>query len=187
VELFVGILIGACLAITAVVVLGFRALRTRRSGSDLTQVTFDPDLMVRVRALAAAGERVQAIKMLRESTPNLGLGQASLLVDRMAKSATRQEAAGEVAAPRSSEITPGGAGITPEGSEIAARTTGDGHRSDLDPRMFEDAPSSSAVDLEVELEVRALRSDGKSDDAVQLLQQHTGWDKRTAEDYISAL
>jgi ribosomal protein L7/L12 len=186
VELFVGILIGACLAITAVVVLGFRALRTRRSGPDLTQVTFDPDLMVRVRALAAAGERVQAIKMLRESTPNLGLGQASLLVDRMAKSATRQQAAGEVV-PRSSEITPGGAEITPEGSEIAARTTGDAHRRDLDPRMFEDAPSSSAVDLEVELEVRALRSDGKSDDAVQLLQQHTGWDKRTAEDYISAL
>jgi hypothetical protein len=103
VELVVGILIGVCLAMAVVVVLGFRALRARRSGPDLTQVTFDPDVMLRVRSLVAAGEKVQAVKLLREANPQLGLEQATLLVNRMATSAARRPVVRD-AEPSSNEI-----------------------------------------------------------------------------------
>lgn len=81
--LFVWIL-AAVLALGVILMLvGKRAV----GGVDPTTVSFEPDLINQVRALAATDQPIAAIKLLRQHTPGLGLAAAKLMVDRMAAAA----------------------------------------------------------------------------------------------------
>jgi ribosomal protein L7/L12 len=91
VEIWLAIIVVAVVVLAALFLL---ARSAARPGADPTQLTFDPTMMEEVRALTVSGQKVQAIKMLREQTPGLALVTAKLIVDRMEASANRPRAAG---------------------------------------------------------------------------------------------
>jgi hypothetical protein len=140
--LLAGILVVAGLVIWG----GVRAFqrRPRFVGEDPTRLTFDPELMHRVKELAVRNQRIPAIVLLRSAHPTLGLAAAKAIVDRLATS----------------------------------RPT---------PQPAETAPSRSPVPLEIELEARALKSDGNQRDAVELVQESTGWTPGEAKDFVDRL
>lgn len=74
------VLVGA--ALIAFIVVGARRSRSR---VDPTQVTIDPALAGRIRTLTAKGDKLKAVKELREAT-GLGLGDAVRIVEKMAES-----------------------------------------------------------------------------------------------------
>lgn len=71
-------------AVFLVLLLLVAARRAATGSVDPTQLSLDPALMAKVRALAESGQKVQAIAALRSGTPGLGLAAAKLMVDRMA-------------------------------------------------------------------------------------------------------
>jgi len=88
----VNFLVWTIVAVLVVILLATVFARRAVGGVDPTTLTFDPDLIGRVRALALAGQPIPAIKLLREQTPGLGLAAAKTMVDRMVKSGSRMVA-----------------------------------------------------------------------------------------------
>ncbi len=74
------------MVIVVIVLLFLIFARRVVGGVDPTQLLLDPDLVARVRTLAAADQKIAAIKLLREGTPGLGLAAAKQMIDRMAAS-----------------------------------------------------------------------------------------------------
>jgi hypothetical protein len=74
------------LVVVLSVLVARRVVRTlARPGVDPTELSIDPELIAEVRRLGAAGQRVQAVKVLRERT-GVGLADAVRLVDRWSQS-----------------------------------------------------------------------------------------------------
>lgn len=71
------VVIGA--AVIAMVVLGARRARSR---IDPTQITIDPSLAAQIKSLLVKGDKLKAVKVLREAT-GLGLGDAVRIVEKM--------------------------------------------------------------------------------------------------------
>ncbi|MBM9466131.1 hypothetical protein [Nakamurella leprariae] len=70
------------IVVVVVVLVGRRAVRTlARPGVDPTELSIDPELIAEIRRLGAAGQKLQAIKVLRERT-GVGLADAVRLVER---------------------------------------------------------------------------------------------------------
>ena len=83
-------------AFAAWVIVG-RLASASRSRVDPTQLTIDPALAVRVRELYAAGDKVKAVKALREAT-GLGLADAVRIADKLGATAAPKQPAGETGA-----------------------------------------------------------------------------------------
>ena len=66
-------------AVIAMVIVGARRARQR---VDPTQITIDPALAAQIKALLAKGDKLKAVKVLREAT-GLGLGDAVRIVEKM--------------------------------------------------------------------------------------------------------
>ena len=130
-------------------------------GVDPTTLSFEPELIDQVRALAATDQRIAAIKLLRKHTPGLGLAAAKLMVDRMAP-----------AARPSSEIS------APEPSQQPFIENQS--QSDL-------VPSASTMPLEVEMHARSLVSAGQKLQAIKLVRERTGCGLREAKIYVDGL
>jgi len=124
---------------------------------DPTDLLLEPELVNQVRALAQMNQKVAAIKLLRERTPGLGLGPAKLMVDRMAASKH-----------------------APPASDPANIDAASGAGSDM-------MPSALTVPLEVELQVRSLKSSGDTSEAIELVRAHTAWDRAAAKSYVDGL
>lgn len=163
-DILVGILVGAAAIIVVLFVLGRRALAP---GVDPTQLTFDPSVMAEVRTLAVSGDKIRAIKLLRDQNPGLGLASAKQLVDRMALSAQRPKPAG--AAPVADPALP----------------------RDQEPPMeavgVDTMPSSSTVPLDVELDARNFKAQGRTAAAVTLIAEQTGCTAAEAATYVAGL
>lgn len=154
--------IGVIVAIPVVLVLVLAIARRAGKGVDPTQLLFDPELIGRVKALAQADHKIAAIKMLRDSTPGLGLTSAKQMVDRM------------VAPPRitTSETVPAPAAPNLAESGMTAS---------------EMMPSASDVPLEVELRVRSMKATGQKISAIKLVREHTSCGLREAKEYVDGL
>jgi hypothetical protein len=124
---------------------------------DSTDLLLEPELVNQVRALAQMSQKVAAIKLLRERTPGLGLGPAKLMVDRMAASKP-----------------------APPASDPAKIDAASGAGPDM-------MPSALTVPLEVELQVRSLKSSGHTTEAIELVREHTAWDRAAAKSYVDGL
>jgi len=85
---WVVVIIGA--ALIALIIVGTRSARSR---VDPTQVSIDAALAGRVRERYAAGDKLGAVKMLREAT-GLGLADAVRIVDKLGASAKSAGKAG---------------------------------------------------------------------------------------------
>lgn len=131
-------------------------------GVDPTQLLFEPDLINRVRALAQAGQKIAAIKLLRGGTPGLGLASAKVMVDKMAASR--------------------GPGLT--ATDLDQPDPGSGADLMTGADMM---PSAVDVPLEVELQARSFKSAGQPIRAIKLVREHTSWGLREAKDYVDAL
>ena len=70
-----------------------RTASAARSRVDPTQLTIDPALATRVRDLYAAGDKVKAVKALREAT-GLGLADAVRIADKLGATAAPKQPAG---------------------------------------------------------------------------------------------
>lgn len=163
------ILIGILVAFAAIVVIGVvvaRKVVTR--GVDPTRLTFDPSVMTDVHALARAGKKVQAIALLRQATPDLSLIAATAMVEKMATREPRRPAAGS--APVTEPATVPDVPLTTAAADWA-----------------DDAPSASVVPFEVELEVRNLKAQGRTDDAAALLCSDAGFDAEEAREFVRGL
>ena len=79
-------------AFAAWVIVG-RTASAARSRVDPTQLTIDPALATRVRELYAAGDKVKAVKALREAT-GLGLADAVRIADKLGATAGPKQPAG---------------------------------------------------------------------------------------------
>ena len=122
-----------------VVVLAVFARRIGRGSADPTQLTFAPEAIAQARSLVAAGNKIEAIKVLRAAAPGLGLGPAKAMVDRMA-------APPAPAGPsRQTPPVPRGRDDSPNRTSAPAEESG---------------PSTATVPLEVELEARSLKASG---------------------------
>lgn len=55
------------------------------------------------------------------------------------------------------------------------------------PTSADEMPSPSAIPLDVELQVRSLKTDGQAIQAVKLVREHTKWDLRSAKEYVDRL
>lgn len=158
----VNFLVWTVVAVLAVILLATVFARRAVGGVDPTTLTFDPDLIGRVRALALAGKPIPAIKLLREQTPGLGLAAAKTMVDRMVKSGLADRRP-----------------VTSSSTTVPAKP-GSVMAADL-------APSSSSVPLEVELQARSLIAAGQKLQAIKLVRASTSWDLRQAKDYVDTL
>ncbi|MET3804218.1 ribosomal protein L7/L12 [Nakamurella sp. UYEF19] len=152
-------------AILVLLLLGTVIGRRAAGGVDPTQLLLDPELVGRVRKLAQANQKIAAIRLLRESNPGLGLAAAKVMVDRMAappaSPVQTQTADHRTARPDLGKSEPvAGAGLT---------------------------PSASALPLEVELQVRSLKSADQKISAIKLVREHTGWGLREAKDFVEQL
>ncbi len=70
-----------------------RTASAARSRVDPTQLTIDPALATEVRDLYAAGDKVKAVKALREAT-GLGLADAVRIADKLGATAAPKKQAG---------------------------------------------------------------------------------------------
>jgi ribosomal protein L7/L12 len=149
--------------IVVLLVLGLLMGIARRAagGVDPTQLLLDPELVGRVRALAQSEHQLQAIKMLREGTPGLGLAAAKQMVDRMG--APPLTVTSEQSSPVAPDLTRPG---------------------DMDAEMM---PSVSTVPLEVELQVRSMKAAGEQISAIELVREQTSWSLLDAEHYVDGL
>ncbi len=149
--------------VLVVVILTVVVMRRANRGVDPTQLLLDPDLIGRVRGLARTDRKIQAIKLLRDGTPGLGLAAAKLMVDRMA------------AAPHPVE--------QPKQVDLGKdRPTSDSDEISVADLM----PSTSSVPLDIELEARSLKSTGQPIAAVKIVRPHTR-NLREAKDYVDGL
>ncbi|MDQ2737047.1 MAG: hypothetical protein M3Y35_00010 [Actinomycetota bacterium] len=155
-------LVWTIVAVLVVILLATVFARRAVGGVDPTTLTFDPDLIGRVRALALAGQPIPAIKLLREQTPGLGLAAAKTMVDRMVKSRPAD-----------------GRTVTSSSTTVQAKP-GSVTETDL-------SPSGSSVPLDVELQARSLIAAGQKLQAIKLVRASTPWDLRQAKDYVDTL
>jgi ribosomal protein L7/L12 len=82
VDIWLWIVIIVAAAIVALVIVNTRAARSR---VDPTQVSIDPALAAQVRDLEAKGKKLEAVRLLRQ-TSGLGLADAVRIVDKLAAS-----------------------------------------------------------------------------------------------------
>lgn len=78
-DTWIWILVGLLVALVLLLVV---ARRAARSGVDPTQVSIEPDVMAKLEELCGAGRKVEAIRVLRQST-GLGLAPAVAIVERI--------------------------------------------------------------------------------------------------------
>jgi ribosomal protein L7/L12 len=83
VDIWLWIVIIVAVALVALVIVGRRG---GRAGVDPTQVSIDPAVAARVRQLYAKGDKLPAVKVLREAT-GLGLADAVRIADRLGATA----------------------------------------------------------------------------------------------------
>ncbi len=162
-ELWLGIVIGAVLAIGAVALIGRRVV----PGVDPTQLTFDQAVMHEVTELLARDRKIEAVALLRSTTPGLSVASAKAMVDRM-DAAARRSAAGAPAAPGA-----------PGAPEAAAESP-----APVDP---DSVPSADSLALEVELDVRSLKAQGNTIGAIKVVREHTGWGLKESKDFVDNL
>ncbi|AZI59261.1 hypothetical protein EH165_15065 [Nakamurella antarctica] len=81
-ETWVWVVIGVVVVFLVLGALGRSQGATRL---DPTHMTFDPDLMARVRELSV-NQKIAAIRLLRDGAPGLGLADAKNMVERLARS-----------------------------------------------------------------------------------------------------
>ena len=55
------------------------------------------------------------------------------------------------------------------------------------PASADEMPSPSTVPLDLELQVRSLKSDGQAIQAIKLVREYTKWDLRSAKEYVDGL
>ena len=79
VDIWFWVVVIVAAALVALVIVGRRSARSR---VDPTQVSIDPALAARVRALYAKGDKVQAVKDLRAAT-GLGVADAIRIADKL--------------------------------------------------------------------------------------------------------
>lgn len=80
-DVWIWAIVAAVVAFVLLRTVGRRAVVGR---VDPTDLSLEPELVNEVRALARAGRKTEAIKMLRDGAPGLGIGPAKVMVDRMA-------------------------------------------------------------------------------------------------------
>lgn len=85
------LVMGACVVV---------ARRATTRGADFTDVTISPELAERVRSTALAGQKIMAIKILRDET-KMPLAAAKLVVERMVARHHREALGGS---PRPDEL-----------------------------------------------------------------------------------
>ena len=79
VDIWFWVVVIVAAAVVALVIVGRRSARSR---VDPTQVSIDPALAAKVRALYAKGDKVQAVKDLRAAT-GLGVADAIRIADKL--------------------------------------------------------------------------------------------------------
>jgi ribosomal protein L7/L12 len=79
VDIWFWVVVVVAAALVALVIVGRRSARSR---VDPTQVSIDPALAAKVRALYAKGDKVQAVKDLRAAT-GLGVADAIRIADKL--------------------------------------------------------------------------------------------------------
>ncbi len=79
VDIWYWVVVIVAAAVVALVIVGRRSARSR---VDPTQVSIDPALAAKVRALYAKGDKVQAVKDLRAAT-GLGVADAIRIADKL--------------------------------------------------------------------------------------------------------
>lgn len=107
VDIWYWVVVIVAAAVVALVIVGRRSARSR---VDPTQVSIDPALAAKVRALYAKGDKVQAVKDLRAAT-GLGVADAIRIADKLG--------ATDKSAPKGPSLTKGNtdpvaAGIGPD-------------------------------------------------------------------------
>lgn len=167
-DFWLGLLLGV------VVVLLVGALLSRRAtrGTDPTQLTFDPAVMTQAKNLALNDQKIAAIQLLRDSTPGLSLAAAKALVDKLGRRQPSAPFAGEPIPP----------------TAVAAPPAAPPGPADWYPAAAADvAPSTSRLPLEVELEARSLKSQGKAINAIKLVREHTDLSLLEAKNLVDGL
>ena len=119
--------LGFVIGVIVILAVGlFSARRALRPGVDATQLTFDAGVMEEVRALTVSGQKIQAIKLLREQSPGLSLVTAKAMVDRIEAAANRPRAKGvpgdnvPSASPKPLDVELEVRGLKAQGEQIAA-------------------------------------------------------------------
>ena len=161
------VLIGLALTFAIIVLLGRWVTRRAASRVDPTQLTLDASVMPQVQALAIAGQKIDAIVLLRKSNPTLSLTAAKVIVERMT-------------APRPGTATV--AGVSPAASAIP------GVDAAAPAAAFDDpTPSGDGLAVDVALQARELKLQGQSVQAVKLVRDSTGWGLREAKRFVDGL
>ncbi|MTD15860.1 hypothetical protein GIS00_18145 [Nakamurella sp. YIM 132087] len=175
------VVVAVLVVLVALVVTARRMVR--KPGIDPTDLLLDPALMARVKELAISDRKIQAIKELRDGVPGLGLATAKTMVDRMAAGARPvppPAPAAPTVDPTPVETVDPVPSVPPVPGPVPAQGTSPDGGLDA-------APSSSPVPLEVELEVRTLRSAGNTAAAIKLVRERTGMDQIDATYYVNSL
>ncbi len=165
------------------------------------------DLGDRVRRLCAQGRNIQAIKMLREEIPGLGLKQAKDAVDAVAAGTDLATALGRAdhRIPRLPELTPDLAGkvqaLLAENKKIQAiklvreQIRGLGLKQakalvdDIEAgRLLVPPPTTRpAVGPDLAGRVRSLKAEGRVEQAVFLVRGETGMNEAEATSFVAAV
>lgn len=141
--------------------------RRSRSRVDPTDVTIDPALAARVRSLTAKGDRLKAVKELREAT-GLGLGDAVRIVEKMTPAKKDGSAGKDGSAAKGGAVDKGG---PPMVDGVSADRNG--VLADIGPDHLD--------------ELRELVGSGQQIQAIKMVRELTGMGLSEAKDFVERL
>jgi ribosomal protein L7/L12 len=110
VDIWFWVVVIVAAAVVALVIVGKRSARSR---VDPTQVSIDPALAAKVRALYAKGDKVQAVKDLRAAT-GLGVADAIRIADKLGATDKSAPAGPSLTKDSTSSTSTVSAGIGPD-------------------------------------------------------------------------
>ena len=110
VDIWFWVVVIVAAAVVALVIVGRRSARSR---VDPTQVSIDPALAAKVRALYAKGDKVQAVKDLRAAT-GLGVADAIRIADKLGATDKSAPAGPSLTKTSTSSTSTVAAGIGPD-------------------------------------------------------------------------
>lgn len=165
------------------------------------------DLEAQARALLARGKKIEAIKLVRQST-QLGLKEAKEYVDALSaggsftlpETTEASQPATLTSAAQDEVLALLAQGRKIEAIKVARQHTGWGLKEAKDyvetlpasdpplaPYEAPEADHATELPPDVEAQARDLTRQGRKIEAIKLVRQHTGWGLKEAKEYVDRL